>query len=191
MKLLKYIPLQFVIFQIIGIICGYYFSFTAYTIAIVLLLALFGLTTSYFISLKTIIQKSYFTILTFLIFFVIGVASMTFNNSIQKKDHYSSFLSDTNNATLIIDEILKPNLYNDRYFAKVTSINSSKTQGKILLNVQKDSANIALNVDDKIFVTHSFDLVKALLSYDQSELQEQQLKTWRQSPTSFQLPTVR
>ena len=160
MKLLKYIPLQFVIFQIIGIICGYYFSFTAYTIAIVLLLALFGLTTSYFISLKTIIQKSYFTILTFLIFFVIGVASMTFNNSIQKKDHYSSFLSDTNNATLIIDEILKPNLYNDRYFAKVTSINSSKTQGKILLNVQKDSANKVLNVDDKIFVTHSFDLVK-------------------------------
>jgi len=159
-KLLKYIPLQFVLFQIIGIICGYYFNFTAYTIVIVLLFALMCLTISYFMNIKSIVQKGYFTIFTFLVFFAIGITSITFNKSIEKKDHYSSSLSDTNNTTLIIDEILKPNLYNDRYFAKVTSINSLKTQGKILLNIQKDSTNKTLNVDDKIFVNHSFDIIK-------------------------------
>ena len=165
MKLLKYIPLQLIIFQIIGIIIGFYYSFTVNTVAITLLITLIILVFTYLIGHKKLIQQSYFTISTFIAFIVIGMASITFNKSIQNKNHYSAYLSDTNDtSTLIIDEILKPNSYNHRYFASVTSVNSAKVTGKILLNIQKDSANNAFNVDDKIFITHSFDSIKAPLN---------------------------
>lgn len=164
-KLLKYIPLQLIIFQIIGIIIGFYYSFTIKTVTIALLITLIILVVTYFIGHKKLIQQSYFTISTFIAFIVIGMASISFNKSIQNKDHYSTYLSDTNDtSTLIIDEILKPNSYNHRYFASVTAVNSVKVKGKILLNVQKDSTNNAFNVDDKIFITHGFDSINAPLN---------------------------
>ena len=120
---------------------------------------------TYFIGHKKLIQQSYFTISTFIAFIVIGMASITFNKSIQNKNHYSTYLSDTNDtSTLIIDEILKPNSYYHRYFASVTTINSVKVKGKILLNIQKDSTNNAFNVDDKIYITHGFDSINAPLN---------------------------
>ena len=165
MKLLKYIPLQLIIFQIIGIIIGFYYSFTINTIIIALLTALFVLVVTYIIDHKKLIQSNYFTIATFSIFIVIGIATVTFNKSIQTKDHYSSYLTETHNAsTVIINEILKPNAYNNRYFANIYSVNSVKVQGKILLNILKDSTNTALNVDDKIFISSSFDSIKAPLN---------------------------
>jgi len=150
-KLLKYIPLQLVIFQIIGIIIGFYYYFTINTITIALLITLFVLVVTYFTSHEKLIQRHYFTISTFITLIVIGTASVTFKKSIQNENHYSSYLSETNNtSTLIIDEILKPNFYNHRYFANVTTVNSIKVQGEILLNILKDSANNTFNVDDKI-----------------------------------------
>ncbi|MDX5585682.1 MAG: ComEC/Rec2 family competence protein [Aureibaculum sp.] len=165
MKLLKYILLQLIIFQIIGIIFGLYCSFTIKTSTIALLITLFLLVVTYFLSRKKLKQHRYFTISTFITFIVIGIASITFNKSIQNKNHYSSYLSETNNTSiLIIDEILKPNSYNNRYFANVTTVNSIKVQGKILLNILKDSANNTINVDGKIFISHGFDPIKAPLN---------------------------
>ena len=162
MKLLKYIPLQLIIFQIIGIIIGFYYSFTTNIITIALLITLFVLVVTYFIGHKKLIKHYYFTIFTFISLIIIGIASVTFNKSIQNKKHYSSFLSETNNAsTLIIVEILKPNLYNHRYYANVATVNSIEVQGKILLNILKDSVNNKFNVDDKIFISHGFDPIKA------------------------------
>lgn len=165
MKLLKYIPLQLVIFQIAGIIIGFYCSFTIKTSTTALLITLFVLVLTYFLSRKKLKQHRYFTISTFITFIVIGIASITFNKSIQNKNHYSPYLSETNNTSiLIIDEILKPNSYNNRYFANVTSVNSIKVQGKILLNILKDSANKTINVDDKLYISHGFDPIKAPLN---------------------------
>ena len=165
MKLLKYIPLQLIIFQIIGIIIGFYCSFTIKTSTTALLITLFALVVAYLLSRKRLKQHSYFTISTFIAFIVIGIASTTFNKSIQNKNNYSSYLSETNNTSiLIINEILKPNSYNNRYFANVTTVNSIKVHGKILINIQKDSGNNTINVDDKIFISHRFDSIKAPLN---------------------------
>ena len=132
---------------------------------IALLITLILLAVTYFIGYKKLIQQSYFTISTFIAFIIIGTASITFNKSIQHKNHYTTHLSDTNHtSTLIIDEILKPNSYNHRYFANVTTVNSVKVKGKILLNIQIDSANNTFNVDDKIFITQGFDSIKPPLN---------------------------
>ena len=165
MKLLKYIPLQLIIFQIIGIIIGFYCSFTIKTSTTALFITLFILVVTYFLSRIKLKQPGYFTISTFITFIVIGIASIAFNKSIQNKNHYSSYLSETNNTSIvIIDEILKPNSYNNRYFANVTTVNSIKVQGKILLNILKDSTNNIINVDDKILISHEFDPIKSPLN---------------------------
>ncbi|MCF6347400.1 MAG: ComEC family competence protein [Flavobacteriaceae bacterium] len=120
---------------------------------------------TYYSARKKIIQNSLFTIITFLSFIFIGVASVTFGSAFNKKNNYTSHLSDTDNTSiLIIDKVLKSNLYYNKYFAKVVTLNSEKTQGKILLNVAKDSIVKKLNVDDKIVISHRFDSIKRPLN---------------------------
>ena len=45
--------------------------------------------------------------------------------------------------------------------AKFEDVNSIKVQGKILLNIRRDSANNSFNVDDKIFISHGFDSIRS------------------------------
>ncbi len=165
MKLLKYIPLQLVFFLIIGILIGFKIPFTPKSIALVLVITLCVLAITYYSARKKIIQNSFFAIITFLTFIFIGIASVTFGNDLYKKNHYTSHLSGTSNTSiLIIDKVLKSNLYYNKYFAKVVTLNSEKTQGKILLNVTKDSIVKKLNVDDKIVISHRFDPIKTPLN---------------------------
>ena len=165
LKLLKYIPLQLVFLLIIGIVIGFYFPFTPKIINITIAIGLLILIITYFLSNKKLGLQVYFTIGTYIVFIIIGIASITYNKSILKKDHYSIHLAPAGNtSTLIIDEILKPNAYQNRYFANVVSLNSKIVQGKILLNISKDSGDNKLKVDDKIFVTHSFNTIKTPLN---------------------------
>ncbi len=161
-KLLKYIPLQFVLFQVIGILIGFYISITPKIITLILIVILCALAIIYYWLRKKIIQNSSFAVISFLTFIFIGVASVTFSNSLYKKNHYTSHISNT--YFLIIDEVLKSNFYNNRYYAKVVSLNSGKTQGKILLNIAKDSTVEKMAVDNKIVISHPFDLIKSPLN---------------------------
>jgi len=164
-KLLKYIPLQLVFFLIIGILIGFYIPFLPRAIAIILVITLCVLAILYYRARKKIIQKSYFVIITFFTFIFIGIASVSFSNDFYKKNHYASYLTHTNNTSiLIIEEVLKSNDYNNRYYAKVVSLNSKKVQGKILLNVVKDSIIKKLNVDDKLVISHHFKAIKGPLN---------------------------
>jgi len=162
---LKYIPLQLVLFLIIGILIGFYISFTPTFISLVLLISSCALGIIYFINHKKIVQNCYFALFTFFVFILIGIASSTFNNALLKKNHYSSYLSRASTTSvLLVDEVLKPNSYYYRYFVKVVLVDSNKTNGKILLNIAKDSINTVLNVDDKFIVYTNFNAVNAPLN---------------------------
>ncbi len=162
---MKYIPLQLVFFLIIGILIGFKVSFTPKIITLTLIANSCVLAVIYYTARKKIIQNSYFAVFTFLTFIFIGIASVTFNNAFYKKNHYTSHLSDTNNTSiLLIDKVLKSNNYYNTYFAKVITLNSEKVQGKILLNVLKDSIVKKFNVDDKLAVTDHFDSIKSPLN---------------------------
>ena len=161
MKLLKYIPLQLVFFLIVGILIGFNIPVTLKIIALALTIDVCALAIMYYSARNKIIQNSYFAIISFLTVVLIGVASVTFSNTLYKKNHYIFYLSEANNrSTLIIDEVLKSNSFYDRYYAKVDIVNSKKVQGKILLNVLKDSTAIRFSVDDKIVTTLRFDTIK-------------------------------
>ncbi len=165
MKLLKYIPLQLVFFQSIGILIGLSIPFTPNIVILSLIITLSILTITYYWVHKKVIQGNSFAIFSFLTFIFIGIASITFSNDLYKKNHYTSILSDTSNTSiLIVDKVLKSNNYYNRYIANVVTLNSEKVQGKILLNIVKDSIVEKLNVDDKIVTTHRFDPIKKPLN---------------------------
>ncbi len=89
-----------------------------------------------------------------MIFGCIGIASSTFNNDLNKRNHYSVSLTDKESITVLnIDKALKSNRYYDRYFANVTLMNSKKVHGKILLHVSKDSLAKKLAVSSKLAIS--------------------------------------
>ncbi len=116
----------------------------------------------YVIQRKKIILTNSFAFITFLAFISIGIASVTFGNDLNKKNHYSTYLSNpTNTAVLTINKVLKPSRFYNSYYATVTSLNSKKTQGKIVLRIEKDSITTFLDVGNRIFICSSFTTINA------------------------------
>ena len=161
MQLLKYIPLQLSFFLILGILTGFYFNPTILVviISLVSLLSILGIV--YLLVGKINISSIYFIITSFLTFYFVGIASITFHNDLNQKEHYTNFLSEQNpNETLIkVKTILKSNAYYDKYEALVLKIGNQKTRGKLLLNIRKDSIQKILNVDDRLLVKTYFQLI--------------------------------
>ncbi|MDY7394603.1 ComEC/Rec2 family competence protein [Aureibaculum sp. 2210JD6-5] len=158
MKILKYIPAQLVFFLILGIVLGYYLELTLKSVSILLIISLLLLSTFYFVSRKKGTQSYYFTIATYAVFMLIGIASITFKNPQFKENNYSNFFTENvNETTLVIDDILKDNNYYNNYIATVISTNGNQSQGKIKLNIQKDSTKNILSIDDKIIVFDDFE----------------------------------
>lgn len=165
MKTLKYIPLHLVFFQILGIVIGHYLMLKSSLAGTLLLISLVLFALFYFKLHKKIIQHYYFTAISFLVFTLIGVASVSFKNDSTKKNHYTSHISNTkNNTVLIIDEVLKPNNYYNNYIAHIVKLNNKPTFGKIKLNIQKDSTKKSFAIDDKIIVFENFKAIKEPLN---------------------------
>ncbi|MGV6831269.1 MAG: ComEC/Rec2 family competence protein [bacterium] len=83
----------------------------------------------------------------------LGITLVKFHNPIQYDSHYSKKVLNKEGATDLvvqISEILKRDLYNDKYVAKVRSIENSKVTGKILLNLTIDTTQNNLQIDDFI-----------------------------------------
>ena len=157
MKILKYIPLHFIFFQIIGIIIGFYLKFNPLVVSLFLLLSLLLLAILHVLFRNKTIQKHHFTLSTFLVFILIGIVSITFKNSNSKNNYYTKHISDAKNKTvLVIDDVLKPNNYYNNYIAHVYSVNNKSVEGKIKLNILKDSTNNRFAIDDKIIVFENF-----------------------------------
>jgi competence protein ComEC len=152
MKVLKFPLARIAIWFVFGLLASYFFNANP-TIALVSLgisLIFFG--TSYFTSKKNLAQKEYFGIVTYLIFFLIGVSTQSLHNKHFAKNHYvNKFKSEKNyfvGATLI--EKLKSNASNERYVAEIISLDSLKTNGKILFNIKKDTLNQKLEIGSQL-----------------------------------------
>ena len=150
-KLLDYVPLHFAILIIVGIIIQYYFQLWDYGFITLLLLILIFSSSLLFIKNKLVA-----TFLSFLTFFLVGVSSVFFNNSINYSNYYKNHLVENAKVTLRVTKILKPNIYTDKYEADVIRINDKITKGKILLNIKKDSLIKKLNVDELIVTKCNF-----------------------------------
>lgn len=162
MQLLKYIPLQLTCCLVLGILTGFYGNLN-FNIVIIGLLVLVGvLGVCWFLAKKSNDFLVGYTILTFLTFFSIGVASITFHNDLNRRNHYTNIVLDNNpeKAILEVTSILKPNVYYNKYEASVLNINDTKVQGKVLVNIKRDSVQKQLHIDDKLFIKTEFQSVQ-------------------------------
>jgi len=161
-QLLKYIPLQLTCCLFLGILTGFYGNFNFSTVSIALLAIASILGICWLLAKSSNNFSVSYTILTFFVFFGIGVASITFHNDLNTKNHYTSFVLDDNpeRAILKITSILKSNTYYDKYEASVLNINDIQVQGKILVNIKRDSTQKRLHIDDKLFVKTEFQSIQ-------------------------------
>ena len=169
MKLfLKFVPVQFTFFLVVGILIGSYYNFQPIQLATIIGFLIPVLAFVYFYANKQFQPSLTFTWVVFIIFFFIGVGSVTYKNQLNIKDHYSKSLEFNINKPALISfkilKILKPNKYYNKYEVVVDQLNSKKTTGKVLVNIQSESIENKLEVDDNLVVKTQFSTIKEPLN---------------------------
>ena len=145
-KLLSYHPLHFLVFLIIGIVIQFYINLWQFgflnlgiTVAVILiLLFIFTVFKKYFV----------FTFLSLTLWLFIGIGSVY----IQEVINYSNYFENQKKVNAIylvkVYQVLKPGNYYDKYKVEIIQVDSLMSRGKFLLNIQKDSIENQLQVDD-------------------------------------------
>jgi competence protein ComEC len=99
---------------------------------------------SYFLVSKRKIETYFFGISTWVLSFLIGIASVFIHNNRFEKDNYSNKIKDfekQHQIELVLREKLKTSNQNYRFIAVVKKIDYKICTGKLLLNINKDSLN--------------------------------------------------
>lgn len=145
-RLLKYVPLHFLVFLILGIGVQFYTQIWTFSFLKMLLLISFLI-----ISLILFWKQKGFSFIAFTLYFFIGVSSVYIQDARNFKNDYNNFYKSDSKVVLRILKVLKPGFYNEKYVAEVIQINNDKTRGQILLNIEKDSTIYRLKIDDELF----------------------------------------
>ncbi|CAM1339373.1 ComEC/Rec2 family competence protein [Tenacibaculum aestuarii] len=153
-KLLEYPPFHFLLCVIIGITLQFYTQIWHFNFLYLGCVSLGFLTVLYFLR-KTLTRKA-FSVVSLLLFVFIGVSTTYIHNPKNHKNYYKHQLTDNSTSILTIQKVLKPGNYYTKYVAKVSQVDSTKTNGTILLNIQKDSTQTLLAVGNRIFIKASF-----------------------------------
>ncbi|MCZ4318483.1 ComEC/Rec2 family competence protein [Aequorivita viscosa] len=164
MKFINFAVVKFSTFVVLGILTAYFYPIPAILIYFVLAL-LFGVFLLWFWTRKQLIQNIYFGIAAYLCFFAIGYFSYQIRLPQFQPKHFSHLIVDDNPEIiqLKINQSIKPDQFNLKYFATVNAINGIPANGKILLNISKDSLQEPFSADEILLVYASiFEIPKPL-----------------------------
>ena len=157
MKLFRYIPAILTLCIILGILVGFYLKPNPLFVVFTLIGLLFLLSVVYYFTNKSFKKTYYFNVIGYLVFILIGIGAVSFQN-IQNHPHfYQNSLKKENKVVFIITKKLKSNVYYDKYIATISQLNDDKAIGKLLLNIQKDSLHTKpIKIGDVYFAKTSF-----------------------------------
>ncbi|MGY0406866.1 MAG: ComEC/Rec2 family competence protein [Polaribacter sp.] len=161
-RIFKYLPLHFIVLFVFGILLQFYFkiwSFSCY--------ALFFLFVFLLPFLKLIQNRILITFLAGILLVLSGVSTVFINDARNYKSYYSNFLQENSKVVFKIEKVLKPTVYYQKYEAKVVQIDKNNTIGKILLNIQKNTLENRLQIDDNILAETTFKELKPPLNPNQ------------------------
>jgi len=153
-KLLTYPPFHFLLCVIIGITVQFYTQIWHFNLLYLGVSLLVFLIVLYF--LKRYSTRKYFSLVSLLLFVSIGISTAYIHNPKNYANYYEHQLTDDSSSVLTIQKVLKPGSYYTKYIAKVSQVDSTKTNGTILLNIQKDSTQNSLAVGNRIFIKTPF-----------------------------------
>jgi len=108
-----------------------------------------------------------------------GILIHHLHQPIRYHSHYTHYVKTNTSAKFLLEisDVLKPNIYNDRYYAKVVSYDDKPVNGKLLLNISRDSLAKALRVGEMIVVntkTENLPVVKNPHQFDYKSYLERQ-----------------
>ena len=165
MKLLNFNIIKLTLALISGIGIAHYFNINS-RIAWPLTLVLILIVAVYWFKIKnTIHRHPFFGILIYLCFICIGINTYNLKDEKQHPEHYTNLNlgPELHRIELQISERLKPDIYNTKYIARVIGFDDVKSQGRLLINVSKDSSMASIGIDDKIIaITSLEDIQKPL-----------------------------
>lgn len=170
MKILQFPLARITIFFVLGILFGFYTKpFPTIVFGLLFIVSvIFGL--AFYFSKKDFLQKSYFGIITYAFSFIIGITTLVVHTDYFQQNNYIHQCSDENKEHLIevvLREKLKNSTYNERYIAVVTQLDNKESSGKILLNIEKDSSRINLEIGSNLLIKASIYKHKAPNNPDQ------------------------
>lgn len=158
-KLLGYLPFHFLLCLIVGIYIQFTTDFWSHGkmwlyIAIVLIVVLA-------ILLK---RTKTFIILSWIAFFFLGITTVHINDNRNSNRYFGKHISDSDSGVLVMTKVLKPGNFHHKYEAEVVQVQDKVTNGKILLNIEIDTASSVLKVDDRIYITSEFSAINRSLN---------------------------
>jgi competence protein ComEC len=139
----------------IGITSGYWLA-EALPMALPLLVLLLALLfVSWILARKQLFSNPFFGITLYSLVFTLGFTGYQMQLPKFQTTHFAntSFLETENFLQIKITEVLKPDLYNNKYIGNIAYLNNQKQSGKLLISIQKDSANRPIKIDNTILIS--------------------------------------
>ena len=127
---------------LLGVILGFYLNLPAAGLVLPGSILFFIFIFSYFRSRKLLFPDIFFGIAVYLLFIFFGISAVSLHNPLNHPEHYIH-LAEEKQAPVIIEgnisEKLKPGLFQDKYIVTLHKYDYLPTNGKILLNISRDS----------------------------------------------------
>lgn len=170
MKALQFPLSRITLFFVAGILSAFYLKPDLHIVFILVGIFSIAFLISFLISIKKINQKIHFAIVTYLLSFLIGATTLVVHNDYFDKENYIHLITESEREYTIsvtLREKLKTTLYNERYVAVVNYIDRIKTNGKILVNIRKDTLKHEFDVGSNLLLKESIYKHKAPYNPDQ------------------------
>jgi competence protein ComEC len=170
MKILQFPLTRITIWFVFGILYSFYTSPNPNFIFISIGISFSLLVLTYFLSKNDFIQKIYFGIFTYLLFFQIGIFTQIINTDSYQTDNYIHQIineTDEHSIEVVLREKLKSSLLNDRFIGVVKRIDNRESSGKILLNFHKIKGNSKLNIGSNFLIKGTVYIHKNPINPDQ------------------------
>ena len=153
MKFINFAVVRFSAFLGLVTLIAHFLPTSTFLLKYVMAL-LFGVAVLWLWARKQLIQNVYFGIATYLCFFTIGYFNYQIRLPQFQLRHYSHYASEKKAELLQlkIKQNLKPDNFSLKYFAEVNAVNGVPTQGKVLLNISKDSLKELFSADEILVV---------------------------------------
>lgn len=152
MQAINFKVIKFTICLVVGILIYYYHTVSVQIAFAINLISFILLSIVYFINKKLNKRTISFGVLTALTLINLGILTATIHNEKNHKNHYTKFYNNDNeqlqNIKFKIRTVLKPGNYYQKYIIEFIAINDKIVSGKSLLNVEIDSSDTSLKVDD-------------------------------------------
>ena len=161
---LKFLPVQFSLFMIVGIVLGYYNNMSLNHIFIISLILFSFLSFFYYRAVSSFNLPLFFGLITGVLFVLIGILNITMYKPKNQKKHYTNIYRSDDKMILEIDKRLKTSLFYFKYQARVIQVGDEYTKGKILIQIKKEDCNDTIKTGQIIFTKSTLTKINKALN---------------------------